>query len=134
VILVDTNVWSELSKRNGDRRVIEWLGRNEPQLHLSVLVIAEIRAGYENPRAQAIRSMLERWLASLEMAFVERTENFDTRDAHVYGQIAARRTIGSKVVDIQLAAQAIARNGTLATRNVRDVAWTGARLVNPWEA
>ena len=133
MILVDTNVWSELNKRRGELRVVEWLGRNEPQLRLSVLVIAELRAGYENPRARPIRSKLERWLADLESTFADRIEPFDQRDAHVYGQLSAQRTVGKKVLDVQLAAQALARDIPLATRNQRDMAWTGVRLINPWE-
>jgi toxin FitB len=133
LILVDTNVWSELNKRSGELRVTEWLARNEPHLHLSVLVIAELRTGYENPRARSIRLMLERWLEDLESSFADRIEPFDRQDAHIFGQLAARRTVGSKVIDIQLAAQALARDMTLATRNVQDFAWTGAKLVNPWE-
>ena len=134
MILVDTNIWSELSKRRGEPRVIEWLKQNEAKLLLSVLVIAELRAGYENPRARPIRPKLELWLADLELAFADRIETFDLRDAHVYGQLVAQRTIGKKVLDVQLAAQAIARDMTVATRNVRDFEWTGVKVINPWEA
>lgn len=132
MILVDTNIWSELSKRRGEARVIDWLAHNEAELRLSVLAIAELRAGYENPKARSIRPMLELWVQGLEFEFADRIEPFDARDAHVYGQLAAMRTIGSKVIDLQFAAQAIARNCPLATRNVQDFAWTGVKLVNPW--
>jgi toxin FitB len=77
--------------------------------------------------------MLERWLASLEQRFADRIVPFDAGDAHVFGQLAAQRTLGRTYLDAQLAAQAIARDCVLATRNVKDIAWTGARLVNPWE-
>ncbi len=130
--LVDTNVWSEVTKRHGDPRVIAWLAANEPQLRLSVLVIAEARRGYELPGARAIRPMLENWWQRLELRYADRIEPFDARDAHIYGQLAARRTVGGKVIDIQLAAQAIARGIPLATRNITDFAWTGVRLVDPW--
>jgi toxin FitB len=133
LILVDTNVWSETTKRRGELRVIEWLAQHEADLRLSVLVIAEVRKGYESPRGKLLRPMLERWLKGLELLYSDRIEQFDARDAHVYGQLAASRTVGSKVIDVQLAAQAIARDIPLATRNVADFAWTGARLVNPWE-
>ena len=132
MILVDTNVWSELTKRKGEPRVHAWLARNEPSLRLSVLVIAEIRRGYELPRSQAIRPMLEPWLKRLESHYAGRTEVFDARDAHIFGQLAAQRTIGTKVLDVQLAAQALARDMTIATRNLRDFAWTGVRLIDPW--
>ncbi len=133
MILVDTNVWSELNKRSGELRVMQWLARNEPHLRLSVLVIAELRAGYENPRALPIRPKLEKWLIELEAAFAGRIDVFDARDAHIYGQLAAQRTIGAKVLDVQLAAQALSRGMAVATRNVKDFAWTGVKVVNPWE-
>ena len=134
MILVDTNVWSEVTKRKGEPRVHAWLAQNEADLRLSVLVIAEIRRGYELPRSRSIRPMLEPWLARLEFHYADRTEIFDARDAHVFGQLAAQRTIGAKVLDVQLAAQALARDMTVATRNVRDFAWTGVKLVDPWSA
>lgn len=133
MILVDTNVWSEMTKRNREPRVMAWLTDHEPQLRLSVIVLAEARRGYELPSARAIKPMLENWLSHLEVTYADRIEAFDARDAHIYGQLAAQRTIGGKILDIQLAAQAIARNIPLATRNIADFAWTGARLVNPWE-
>jgi len=132
LILVDTNVWSELTKRRNEPRVIAWLADNQPQLRLSVIVIAEIRTGYEMPRARPIRPMLELWLDELIAAYSERTEAFDTRDAQIFGQLAAQRTTGSNTLDLQLAAQAIARNIPIATRNLHDFAWTGVRLIDPW--
>lgn len=132
MILVDTNVWSEMTKRRSEPRVVSWLTDHEPELRLSVLVIAEARRGYELPAARDIKPMLENWLSNLERLFADRIEPFDARDAHIYGQLAARRTVGGKVLDLQLAAQAIARNIPLATRNVKDFAWTGVKLIDPW--
>ena len=121
-----------MTKRRGDPRVIAWLAANEPELRLSVLVIAEARRGYELPGARAIKPMLENWWQLLERRHADRIEPFDARDAHIYGQLAAQRTVGGKVLDIQLAAQAIARNIPIATRNINDFAWTGVRLIDPW--
>ena len=133
MILVDTNVWSELTKRRPEPCVIAWLAENEARLHLSVLVIAELRRGCEMPKAKPYRQIFETGLAYLETDYAARTESFDVQDAHIFGKLAANRTLGSKTLDAQIAAQAIARNMTLATRNVQDFAWTGVRLVNPWE-
>ena len=121
-----------MTKRRGDPRVIAWLAANEPELRLSVLVIAEARRGYELPGARAIKPMLENWWQLLERRHADRIEPFDARDAHIYGQLAAQRTVGGKVLDVQLAAQAIARNIPIATRNINDFAWTGVRLIDPW--
>ena len=132
MILVDTNVWSETVSRKSEPGVIAWLTNNETRLLLSVLVIAEIRTGYENPRAQSFRPRLERWLAEIEATYADRIIPFDRHDAHIFAQLAAKRTIGSNILDAQLAAQAIARNVPIATRNVKDFAWTGVRLIDPW--
>ena len=121
-----------MTKRRGDPRVIAWLAANEPELRLSVLVIAEARRGYELPSARAIKPMLENWWQLLERRHADRIEPFDARDAHIYGQLAAQRTVGGKVLDVQLAAQAIARNIPIATRNINDFAWTGVRVIDPW--
>ena len=121
-----------MTKRRGDPRVIAWLAANEPELRLSVLVIAEARRGYELPGARAIKPMLENWWQLLERRHADRIEPFDARDAHIYGQLAAQRTVGGKVLDVQLAAQAIARNIPIATRNINDFAWTGVRVIDPW--
>lgn len=134
MILVDTNVWSELTKRRGDPGVIAWLARNEPRLHLSVIVIAEVRRGYEVAQGRMLRPRLEPWLADLEALCVGRTEAFEARDAHIFGRLAAERTLGSKILDVQLAAQALARGCPVATRNVIDFAWTGVEVIDPWTA
>jgi hypothetical protein len=133
VILVDTNVWSEIVSRNSEPGVIAWLADNDERLLLSVLVIAEIRAGFEKPSAQSFRPRLERWLAQLETDYADRIVPFDRHDAHVFGQLAAQRTLGGNTLDAQIAAQAIVRNIPVATRNTADFAWTGVRLINPWQ-
>lgn len=133
MILVDTNVWSELSKRQPERRVISWLASNEAQLHLSVFVIAELRRGCEMPKAKPFRKLFEAGLADLEAAYSTRIVPFDAPAAHIFGHLAAQRVLGSKIIDVQIAAQALARDCALATRNVKDFAWTGVKLVDPWE-
>ena len=133
MILVDTNVWSEIVSRNSEPGVIAWLADNDERLLLSVLVIAEIRAGFEKPSARSFRPRLERWLAQLETDYADRIVPFDRHDAHVFGQLAAQRTLGGNTLDAQIAAQAIVRNIPVATRNTADFAWTGVRLINPWQ-
>jgi toxin FitB len=133
VILVDTNVWSETLKSPPDARVERWLHDNRDQLWLSVIVIAEIRQGVELPKAAAKRPKLEAWLNWLEANNQARVLNFDAECGHVFGALLARRSNEANLLDIQIAAQAIAYQIPVATRNVKDFAWTGVRLVNPWE-
>jgi toxin FitB len=133
LIVVDTNVWSVLVSRHPEPRVIDWLAEHDPVLWLSTVAIGEIRYGAELPKAVAIRPRLITWLHGLEESYADRILPFDTAAAHLFGALRARRPEESKLLDLQLAAQALAHDATLATRNVRDVSWTGVKLINPWE-
>ena len=59
--LVDANVLSEATKPAPDQRVVDWLGRNEPELAVDPVILGEIRFGILLlPRGRR-RSRLERW-------------------------------------------------------------------------
>jgi toxin FitB len=133
VILVDTNVWSELTKPVPDKRVAEYLIANDGELWLSVIVIAEIRRGLEMPKAHYRRPVLLAWLEALEADYATRILPFDADMAHMFGALLAQRQGEATLLDLQVAAQALACDATVATRNVKDFAWTGVRVVNPWE-
>lgn len=135
MILLDTNVWSVLRKPDAHREIVHWMTERMTETWLSVIVIAEIRAGIENPDAAKKRDTLERWLADLELLYAERTLPFDPAAAHVFGALVARRKLqrqDTKLLDLQIAAQALSRDCAVATRNTRDFEWTGVRLINPW--
>jgi toxin FitB len=133
VILVDTNVWSELTKRAPNDRVRDFLIDHDSDLWLSVIVIAEIRRGFENPKAAFRRESLRAWLAEIERDYSARILPFDADMAHVFGALLARRQGEATLLDLQIAAQALAHDATIATRNAKDFVWTGVKVVNPWE-
>jgi toxin FitB len=133
VIVVDTNVWSELTKPAPDSRVTNFLIENDADLWLSVIVIAEIRRGLEMPKAVLRRPALLAWLEVLETDYTPRILPFDADMAHMFGALFAQRQGEATLLDLQVAAQALARDATVATRNVKDFAWTGVKVVNPWE-
>ena len=117
--------------------MLAWLEANDEDLALSTLVIAEIRYGIDLVAAAEKRSFLSSWLDGLQSRYYGQTWVFDSADAYIYGHIAAFPDVKVRkpqVIDIQLAAQAIARDTMLATRNVKDFEWTGVKLINPWDA
>ncbi|WP_174275216.1 PIN domain-containing protein [Sphingomonas bacterium] len=137
MILVDTNVWSAQSKPNAERAVLGWLNRHADDLLLSTIVIAELQAGIENPKAAGRRDALTRWLDDLETIYSEQILHFDVRSAHFFGRLIAQRKLQqqqTKLLDTALAAQALAHDCPVATRNTRDFAWTGVQLIDPWQA
>jgi toxin FitB len=137
LILVDTNVWSELTKTPGDPAVLAWLEANDADLALSTLVIAEIQYGIELPGAADKRTFLQAWLTGLESRYWGETLVFGPESAHHYGRIAARPEVKARkpqIIDMQIAAQALEHNCALATRNAKDFEWIGLELIDPWTA
>lgn len=137
-LLLDTNVLSEL--RKGPRtnaRVRAWFeGIAEEEVCLSVLVIGELRRGVELLRKRDGRraAALERWLERVLADHAERILPVDESVASEWGRMMAIRP--GSVIDTLLAATAQVHGLLLVTRNVKDVAWTGVRCLDPfqWEA
>lgn len=134
-LLADTNVVSEL--RKGDRahpRVRAWFEAvADTDLHLSVLVVGELRRGIERVRAKDAKQAvaLERWLQRLTREHADRILPVDRRVAEQWGRFSAERNGSS--VDVLMAATALVHELVLVTRNTRDVAWTGVACMNPFE-
>jgi predicted nucleic acid-binding protein len=135
LILVDTNVWSELTKPRGDPAVLAWLEANDADLALSSLVVAEIRYGIELLEAAQKRASLDAWLKALEGRYYGQTLVFGSAAAHQYGHIAARPEVKARkpqVIDMLLAAQAQEHAIPVATRNAKDFEWIEIELIDPW--
>ena len=137
MIVLDTNVVSELMRDEPRAEVLVWLdGRPSRELFVTAVTEAEVRAGIAflpaGERRRGIAEAADRLLGGL---FAGRVLPFDSGAARVYTEVAAaRRTAGRPVslADGQIAAIARSRGMALATRNVRDFADTGVDLVNPW--
>ncbi len=132
--LLDTNVVSELRKGpRADRKVAAWFaGLESGELFLSVLVVGEIRRGIERIRRRDPKSAqsLDRWLAGLAEGFEDRILPVDRRVAEEWGRMNVPDPL--PVLDALMAATAKVHGLVLATRNVKDVASTGVKIVNPF--
>jgi toxin FitB len=131
--LLDTNVVSELRKRDPDRHVLAWYRTvASTDLFLSVLTIGEIRLGVERlrrrDRAQA--DLLDQWLRGLHIAYRDHLIDVDTEIAEEWGLLNVPDQL--PVIDGLLAASAKVRNCTLVTRNITDLGRSGALLLNPF--
>jgi toxin FitB len=132
--LLDTNVISEMRKRYPNHSVQAWFESVAVRdLYLSAMVVGEIRQGIERLRhrdpVQAGR--IEAWLMEIREAFRERMVQVTPDIADVWGRLNAARTLS--FVDGLLAATSLTLDLTLVTRNTRDVAGIGVRLLNPFE-
>jgi len=135
-LLLDTNVISELRKGSeANTNVAEWFeGVPEEQIHLSVLVVGELRRGVERLRERDSRRArdLETWLRQVVRDHGERILPVDFRVAEQWGRLAAMRP--ASVIDTLMAATAQVFELVLVTRNVKDVAWTGVSYLDPFDA
>jgi predicted nucleic acid-binding protein len=131
--LLDTNIVSEL--RKGERTnpgVRGWFATAaEESLFTSVLVVGELRRGIESIRRRDVPSALalEQWLAGLTDEFADRILPVDRAVAEQWGRLNLPDPVPT--VDGLLAATALVHGLTLVTRNTRDVARTGAPLLDP---
>jgi predicted nucleic acid-binding protein len=135
VILLDTNVLSELTKPQPDLRVVGWLRRSAPALALPTVAVAEMAFGIEKLAEGRRREELLEALRRMVVEFADRLFDFNVKAAWAYGRIlATTRCAGHPmtVPDALIAAIAAANGCALATRNVKDFASTGLDLVDPW--
>jgi predicted nucleic acid-binding protein len=138
MILLDTNVLSELMKPDPESRVTTWLDAQlENEVMLSAITLAEIDLGIAILPDGMRKEALSQLAVDLFREFDLRILPFDYKAAPQYAKLVAQaRAIGRtiSVEDAQIAAIAIVNDLTLATRNTKDFEFI-ANLVcfNPWE-
>ena len=138
MIILDTNIISELMKAAPDPRVITWIDQQDAMaLFTTSITIAEIMYGLsvltESRRRVLLKEAFDRVLSS---AFKHRILVFDEAAALFYGQLMGhRKTMGQplSVLDGQIAAMTRVNQMSLATRNTRDFIDCGLTLINPFE-
>jgi predicted nucleic acid-binding protein len=137
VILLDTNVVSELTKPQPDPRVVQWLRRSAPALALPTIAVAEMAFGIEKLAEGRRREELLEALRGLVLEFADRLFDFNVKAAWAYGRILATARCAGRpmaVPDALIAAIAEANGCALATRNAKDFAGTGLDLLDPWQS
>ena len=137
MILLDTNVISELMKPNPDQGVVNWLDSQfVSTLYICAVTRAEIELGIALLPAGRRRQSISRAAQNVFTRFSGRCLAFDEMAAVQYAHIVAGRSQQGRpihVEDAQIAAIALASGLQLATRNVKDFTdIPGLNLLNPW--
>ena len=137
MIVLDTNIVSELIRPRPNPSVVDWVARQPgTSLFISAITEAELRYGVEilpaGHRRERLAAEIE---TTLREDFAGRILSFDSAAAHAYAVIAAaRRAVGRPIsqADCQIAAIARSRGVPVATRDVADFAGCRIKVVNPW--
>jgi predicted nucleic acid-binding protein len=139
MIIIDTNVISELMRTGPEPIVLEWFRtRSLSEIATTAINIAEIRHGLARLPLGQRRLGLEGSFNSLAArGFVDRVFDFDRAAADVFADlVVARERSGRRLAgfDALIAAIAKSQGLAIATRNTGDFAGCGIDLLNPWEA
>lgn len=137
MILIDTNVISELMRPSPAPAVLEWFGgQDTPALHLSAVGEAELRRGAAIlPAGKRRDRLIVEIDAMIAEDFAGRVLPFDSAAAVAFAAIFVdRRNAGRPISfpDCQIAATARARDAAVATRNIADFEGCGIELIDPW--
>ena len=138
MIILDTNVVSELMRPTPDTHVMRWFSSQSAEdLHVTAVTVSELFYGIElistTRRRDTVRAAAEKMF---EVVFADRVLTFEDRAARAFSQIASSRRRQGKPMsefDAQIAAIKRIHSATLATRNPYVFEGCGVRLVNPWE-
>lgn len=133
--LVDANVLSEATKPEPDRRVVDWLAREERELVVDPIILGELRFGILLlPRGRR-RNRLEHWFedGAARLHCVTWDASTGLRWAKL---LADLRVVGRAmpIKDSLIAATALTHGLAIVTLNLRDFAAAGVELIDPARA
>lgn len=137
MIVVDTNVISELMKSDRHRAVEDWLDREKPsRFYAASTSVAEIAFGVERLPEGRRKSILRAIMNEVfDRYFAGRVLPFDEAAARAYGRIvASARAKGRSILiaDGQIASIAQANGFTVVTRDTAPFEAAGIAVIDPW--
>lgn len=139
MIVLDTNVISELFRPHPDPRVVAWLEALTDDVAITTITLAELLAGVRRLPGGRRKADLE---AAIDGAIQPYRDTrsllaFDEEAAAEYAEVlVARERAGLPIAmaDAQIASICRLQRAVCATRNTKDFARTGVELVDPWLA
>lgn len=135
MILLDTNVMSELMKATPHPAVERWFLFTADECALASIAIGELAYGVAKLEEGVRKARLASQVAEWRFHFASRSHAFTMTTALIYGEIlgqARRAGRPMSVPDAQIAAIATEQGCALATRNIQDFSTARLTLINPW--
>ena len=138
MIVLDTNVISEAMKPAPHPAVRAWLNHQAAEtLYLSSVTLAELLFGVGTLPAGKRKNMLAKTLDGLMGLFKERLLPFDTAAARCYAELAVAARVagrGFPTPDGYIAAIAVSRGFSVASRDRAPYEAASVTVINPWQA
>lgn len=136
MIILDTNVISELMRREPHPGVVAWLDSiPRSDIWTTTITIGELAAGIALLPSGARRTRLEHAVQRMLHEFTGRILSFTPGTALRYGAVVGTRARAGRpisIADAQIAATALEASAIIATRNVKDFEGTGVAILDPW--
>lgn len=138
MIILDTNVCSELIRPEPAESVLDWFSIQAPgELYVSAISEAELRLGVNILPGDARRdALLDAIEGMLREDFGGRILSFGSSAAREYAEIAARRRAVGRPIshpDCQIAGTARSLGAAVATRDLGGFEGCGIEVICPWE-
>ena len=138
MILLDTNVISEVMRPQPHPAVLAWLDDQVAEtLYLSSVTLAEVLFGIEAMPAGRRRNALAETFAGVCTAFDRRVLAFDAEASRHYAGLAVKARVAGKgfpVPDGYIAAIAAAKGFQVVSRDTAAFHAAGVPVINPWES
>lgn len=137
MIVLDTNVISELINKTPDTKVKAWISKLDiRQVFISVPTLMELWSGALRLPMGKRRFELEAKINYLTtQVYHGRILILDETSAKLSGQFIAQQFLKGRkpsTVDCQIAAIAVTNNYAVATRDITDFVHEGLEVFNPW--
>lgn len=137
MIVLDTNVVSELQKPRADAFVERWFSLTDiNSTFICGPVLMELAFGAEHHRLKSGSSRYIDSLDKLRAEYANRILVLDATSSELAGRVRARRESHGRqlsIGDAMIASICLVNGATLATRNIRDFDGLDLKLVNPFE-
>jgi hypothetical protein len=139
MIILDTNVISELMLPRPNIQAVRWMDRQPGQsVWTTSINTYEIRYGLQSmptgKKQSTLMALFEHWLT---VVIQQRIVSFDAAAARRAADLAAEREATGRpgdARDTMIAGIVLASHAMLATRNVKHFEDIAKSVVNPWEA
>jgi len=136
MIILDSNVVSELMRPRPEQNVIAWLDRQpRSSIWTTSVTVFEIRFGLLIMPSRKRRDLYSQGFDNLLDGIDHRIAPFDYEAAQEASSLMASRKVRGRLResrDTMIAGIVLSRHATLATRNIRDFDDLSAALVDPW--